>query len=86
MLEHAVELARFGGQLGVLAVALDIYASLLCEHGEHDQAKATLREARSYPAAAGRAPGISCASSAEGRLVWLSPNGNTQFCRCWTAT
>jgi LuxR family maltose regulon positive regulatory protein len=48
LLEHAVVLARFGGQLGVLAVALDIYASLLCEHGEHDRAKAALREARSY--------------------------------------
>jgi len=48
-LEHGVAIARFGGQLGVLAVALDIFASLLCERGEHDRAKAALREARSLP-------------------------------------
>ncbi len=47
VLEHAVTLARFGGQPGVLTRALSSYASVLCGLGEHQQARAALAEARS---------------------------------------
>ena len=46
VLEHAVALARFGGQPGVLRWALGSYASVLCGLGEHEQARAALAEAR----------------------------------------
>ena len=47
VLEHAVALARFGGQPGVLTWALGSYASVLCELGDHEQARAALAETRS---------------------------------------
>ena len=52
VLEHAVALARFGGQPGVLTLALGSYASGLCGLGEHEQARAALAEARAVPGAA----------------------------------
>jgi len=48
VLERAVALARFGGQLGVLAVALGSYATVLCEAGEHARAKVAVGESRSF--------------------------------------
>jgi LuxR family maltose regulon positive regulatory protein len=48
LLEHAVALARFGAQPGVLSIALGLYASGLCERGQHDRAKEALTEARSH--------------------------------------
>ena len=51
VLEHAVALARFGGQPGVLRCALGSYASVLCGLGEHDLARAALAEARSVVSA-----------------------------------
>jgi LuxR family transcriptional regulator, maltose regulon positive regulatory protein len=51
VLEHAVALARFGGQPGVLALALNACAAALCALCHHDQACAALAEARSILAA-----------------------------------
>ena len=51
LLDHAVALARFGAQPGVLSVALGLYATVLCERGEHELASAALAEARSFASA-----------------------------------
>ena len=73
VLEHAVALARFGGQPGVLALALGSYASVLCGLGDHDQARAALAEARSIVGAGwvGRTDRLcpDCATSGEAELT-----------------
>ena len=51
LLDHAVTLARVGAQPGVLAIALGLYASALCEDGDHAQARVALAEARSLAGA-----------------------------------
>ena len=83
VLEHAVALARFGGQLGVLAVALDIYASVLCERGEHHEPKAALREARSFVGAGWPSKRFRLCADCRGRgRQSPSPNGNAPCCPC----
>ncbi len=73
ILEHAVALARFGGQPGVLALALNACASALCGLGHHEQARAALAEARAI--LAGRWVGRTdvlcrdCASSGQAALT-----------------
>ena len=73
MLEHAVALARFGGQPGVLTWALGSYASVLCELGDHEQARAALAETRSIVGAGwlGRSDRLcqDCATSGEAELT-----------------
>ena len=73
VLEHAVALARFGGQPGVLTRALSSYASVLCELGDHEQARAALAEARSIVGAgwASRSDRLcpDCATSGEAELT-----------------
>jgi len=46
VLDHAVVLARSGGQPGVLALALGAYASVLCRLDEHEHARSVLAEVR----------------------------------------
>ncbi len=73
VLEHAVALARFGGQPGVLTWALGSYASVLCELGDHEHARAALAETRSIRGAGwlGRSDRLcqDCATSGEAELT-----------------
>ena len=73
VLDHAVALARFGGQPGVLTWALGSYATVLCGLGDHEQARAALAEARSLGGSGrlGRADRLcqDCATSGEAELT-----------------